>query len=249
MTSGWSRRGRPVWKWRRHLICWLGAAQPPLPSALVTHPQVVRPPLLLLTGNVMTRLYRYLLLLGGLTTTAPTSLWAQSPSLPSKTGAQVEDIYVARALRESRSAPTAFCDQNRIGFGRALFEDQFLLRSIQTRSTDGLVVDADGNTIGNMRVCFGATADSAVLTFHAEGTLAAVDFIGRGECLTVRRDFPEPGITVMRCFLNLGSLPPDYVGGQLTSNTVLSRVAVGGLSDPEGYTQPSIVTVRLWKKR
>jgi hypothetical protein len=53
----------------------------------------------------------------------------------------------------------------------------------------------------------------------------------------------------MRCFLDLQGLPPNYIGGQLTSNTVLSRVAVGETSDPTGYTQPSIVTVRLWKRR
>jgi len=33
------------------------------------------------------------------------------------------------------------------------------------------------------------------------------------------------------------------------TNTVLSRIAVGEASDPAGYTQPSIVTVRLWKHR
>jgi hypothetical protein len=100
-----------------------------------------------------------------------------------------------------------------------------------------------------MHVCFGATVDPATLNFHAEGTLSSVPFVGKGECLTVRRDFPERGITVMRCFLDLQRLPPTYIGGQLTSNTVLSRVAVGERSDPAGYTQPSIVTVRLWKHR
>ena len=42
--------------------------------------------------------------------------------------------------------------------------------------------------------------------------------------------------------------PVGYVGGQLTTNTVLSRSVVGLVSDPEGYTQPSIVTIRLWKR-
>ena len=197
----------------------------------------------------MTRLHRFLLLLSALTTASPIIARCQSPTAPSTTSAQVEDIYVARALRESRIAPTAFCGQNRIGFGKALFEDRFTFRSIQTRPADGLMVSADGQTIGSMHVCFGATADSDTLNFHAEGTLAAVTFVGKGECLTVKRDFPERGISVMRCFLELGNLPAGYVGGQLTTNTVLSRVAVGGMSDPDGYTQPSIVTVRLWKRR
>ena len=89
--------------------------------------------------------------------------------------------------------PTAFCDQTRTGFGRTLFEDRFTFRSIQTRPADGLVVDTDVQTIGNMRVCFGATDDSATLNFHAEGTLAAVTFSGNGECLTVKRTSPNVG--------------------------------------------------------
>lgn len=53
----------------------------------------------------------------------------------------------------------------------------------------------------------------------------------------------------MRCFLDLQELAPIYIGGQLTTNTVLSGVAVGETSDPTGYTQPSIGTVRPWKHR
>ncbi len=185
-----------------------------------------------------------LVLLGGLTITSPGI--AQAPTgIPSK----VEEIYVARAIRESRTAPTAFCDQSRVGFGRTLFEDRFTFRSMHTRPTDGLVLSADLETIGDMQVCFGATADSAILNFHAEGRLARATFVGRGECLTVQRDFPERGITVMRCYLDLRDLPAGYAGGHLTSNTVLSRIAVGPVSDPPGYTQPSIVTVRLWRLR
>lgn len=182
---------------------------------------------------------------------------AASPTVASGQGSraapapnrQVEEIYVSRAVRDSRTTtPTAFCDETRIGFGRTLFEDRFTFRSIKTRPADGLVVNTDVHTIGNMRVCFGETGDAATLTFHAEGTLAAVTFTGNGECLTVKRDFPESGLTVMRCFLELGNLPAGYVGGQLTTNTVLSRSVVGPVSDPEGYTQPSIVTIRLWKR-
>ena len=193
---------------------------------------------------------RWLLLLSALTAAWPIGVRGQGSRTASTPTRRVEEIYVSRAVRESRTTtPTAFCEQTRIGFGRTLFEDRFTFRSIQVRPADGLVVNTDVDTIGNMRVCFGATSDSATLNFHAEGTLASVTFTGHGECLTVRRDFPERGITIMRCFLELGSLPAGYVGGQLTTNTVLSRAVVGPVSDPEGYTQPSIVTIRLWKRR
>lgn len=195
----------------------------------------------------MTRLRCLLALLGGLT--MPTLAYSQDPAASSGTAAQVEEIYVTRAVRESRSVPTAFCGENRIGLGRALFEDYFSFRSIQTRPSDGLMVESDVERIGDMHVCFLATSDSAILNFYAEGSLSHVTFVGKGECLSVKRDFPERGISTMRCFLELTHLPDSYIGGHLTSNTVLSRIAVGEISDPAGYTQPSIVTVRLWKRR
>lgn len=172
-----------------------------------------------------------------------------APSQDHNGTSDVEQIYVARAVREARTTPTAFCSPDKIGLGRALFEDRFTFRSIQTRPQDARIVNSAGEVIGNMHVCFGATSDSANITFYAEGALSGVTFVGKGECLTVKRDFPESGITTMRCFLDLGQLPDSYVGGHLTSNTVLSRRAVGELSDPAGYTQPSIVTVRLWKRK
>jgi hypothetical protein len=54
---------------------------------------------------------------------------------------------------------------------------------------------------------------------------------------------------VQRCFMELSGLPAPYVGGQLTTNTVGSRNALGDRTDPPGYTQPSIATIRLWKRR
>jgi len=47
----------------------------------------------------------------------------------------------------------------------------------------------------------------------------------------------------------LGQLPDPYLGGLLMANTINSRAPLGGVSDPPGYTQPSIATVRLWKRR
>ena len=76
-----------------------------------------------------------------------------------------------------------------------------------------------------------------------------MSLIGRGECRTTRSDFPETGFTLFACHLDLTGLPPGYVGGQLTTNTLQSRTMLGLDTDPPGYTQPSIATIRLWKKR
>jgi hypothetical protein len=162
---------------------------------------------------------------------------------------RVEDIYIARSLRESRVTATEFCAEGRTRFAGARFEDRYTFRSTATRGSDGLMIDTNVQTIGRLHACFGSTADPATSSFYAEGALGAVTFTGRGECRTTKRDFPEPGMVVLRCFLELGDLPSGYVGGQLTTNTMGSRNVLGENADPPGYTQPSIATVRLWKRR
>ena len=178
-------------------------------------------------------------------TTAPVSV-SSAGSAPTEV---VENIYVARSLRESRVAATEFCAQARVGFGEATVEDQYTFRSIATRVADGLMVDANVKAIGSGRGCFGRTADPAVSNFYLEGVLGGAAFKGTGECRRVKGDYPEPGISVYRCFLDIRDLPAGYVGGQLTTNTVNSRNITGEKTDPPGYTQPSIATIRLWKRR
>ena len=168
---------------------------------------------------------------------------------PGKTAFGVEDIYVARSWRESRMAPTEFCAKSRTNFDNITSEDGYTFRSISIRASDGQMINNDLQTIGRLRACFGSTTDAKLQNFYAEGSLGDVTFKGRGECLASKGDYPEPGITNVRCFLDLNGLPPLYVGGELTTNSVRSRNVLGGVSDPPGYTQPSIATIRLWKRR
>jgi len=161
----------------------------------------------------------------------------------------VEDIYVARSLRLSRVPPTAYCALERTGFENAGIEDHYNFQSVITRVSDGVITNANVSTIGALHACFGPTADPLTSNFFAEGALASVSFTGRGECRMAKKDFPEPGLSIFRCFLEIQDLPEGYVGGQLTTNTVVSRQSIGDASDPPGYIQPSIATVRLWKKR
>ncbi len=161
----------------------------------------------------------------------------------------VEDIYVARSLRLSRVSPTAYCAHERTGFENAGFEDHYNFQSASIRVSDGAITNANVSTIGTLHACFGPTADPLTSNFFAEGVLGPVSFTGRGECRMAKKDFPEPGLSVFRCFLEIQNLPEGYVGGQLTTNTVVSRRSIGEVSDPPGYIQPSIATIRLWKKR
>jgi hypothetical protein len=49
--------------------------------------------------------------------------------------------------------------------------------------------------------------------------------------------------------MDLEALPDGYISGRLTTNTINSRASLGDRSDPPGFTQPSIATVRLWRAR
>jgi hypothetical protein len=158
-----------------------------------------------------------------------------------------EDIYVVRSVRLSRTAPTEFCSKMDSRFGKPSNEGDFLLESVRT--ADGIVLGTDEKTVGKSHLCFGSGSDPKTLSLFVKGNLGPIDFTGRGECLTDRQDFPEPGINSVRCYIRLRDLPDQFVGGLLTSNTILSRQITGKISDPPGYAQASIAIVRLWRRQ
>ena len=160
----------------------------------------------------------------------------------------VEDIYVARSVRLSRAAPTEYCSEGHTTLRAATFEDQYDFKPVATRPKDGAVTSATGSTVGHLHACFSRISDSVVVWF-AQGDLNGIQLTGRGDCRTDGREFPEPGIGTWRCYLNLTGLSGGFVGGQLTTNTMQSRALTGIESDPPGYTQPSIATIRLWRAR
>jgi hypothetical protein len=114
---------------------------------------------------------------------------------------------------------------------------------------DGKVFQAKGTRAAELRGCFGPTSERALQNFYAEIKLDSITFRGNGECLALKVDFPEAGLFPVRCQLVLSGLPAPYVGGLLTTNTMVSRAAFGGDTDPAGYTQASIATIRLWKSK
>ena len=163
---------------------------------------------------------------------------------------QVEEIYVVRSVRESSTAPTEFCAQERIGFGGVTGESRFTFRSTATQASDGRMTDTNVKTIGSLHSCFTSpTPDAIVSKWYGEGTLVSTPFKAIGECRLGKPDFPERGLTAMNCRLDLSGLPSGYVGGLLTTNTMWSLKGQGMETDPPGYTQASIATIRLWRKR
>jgi len=159
----------------------------------------------------------------------------------------VEDIYVFRSLREERSAPDAFCAASKTGF-TAKVQDRYSFKAVMTRAPDGKVVDARLHDAGTLHACFDGVPGVPDANFYAEGVIAGVSATGKGKCTAIATDFPEPGITSLRCFLLLSNLTAPYVAGVLTTNSVTSRQPIGDRSDPPGYIQPSIATIRLWRK-
>jgi len=163
--------------------------------------------------------------------------------------AEVEDIVILRSLRLSRIAPTGFCAPARTGFSAATIEDRYDFKAVATDAASGKITNATDVRVGAVHACFSPTSDSEVVSFYAEGEVGGMPLVGHGQCRTTRRDFPETGISLLTCHLDLTGLPSAYVGGQLTTNSVNSRAIVGPDTDPPGYTQVSIATIRLWKKR
>jgi hypothetical protein len=187
---------------------------------------------------------RVLAVSAGLIGLATASVSAQQPAR----AARVEDIYIARSVRLSRVSPTDFCRESRTALPVATFEDQYDFKAVATRPADGAVTSAAGSTVGHLHACFSRVSDSLVAWF-AQGDLNRIRLTGRGDCRTDAREFPEPGISTWRCYLNLTELSAGFVGGLLTTNTIQSRALLGMDSDTPGYTQPSIATIRLWRTR
>jgi hypothetical protein len=173
------------------------------------------------------------------------------PSAATEPGAGLEDIHVLRSIREPHQPAEGWCSSAKTRF-EPLAEDAerfYSFWSLGMRPEDGRVIETKTRRVAELRGCFGATAEPPRQHFYAEIKLGALSFHGNGECLAMKINFPEPGLFPVRCQLELSGLPSPYVGGLLTTNTITSRAALGGDTDPPGYTQASIATLRLWKSR
>jgi len=161
-----------------------------------------------------------------------------------------EQIHLLRSIREQHSPVSGWCARSRTGFEplAADAERFFSFWSVGSNPEDGRVVDAQRTRVAELRACLGPTDERARQNFYAEIQLGSFSFQGRGECLAVMADFPAPGLFPVACRLVLSGLPAPFVGGLLTTNTIASNAAFGGMTEPSGYTQASIATIRLWKQ-
>jgi hypothetical protein len=176
---------------------------------------------------------------------------APQGAAPSSSASAREEIYVLRSIREPHVSSTEWCSQDRTGFAPlpADADRKLSFWAVQTQASDGRIVNGQANRVAEVRVCFGPTAERSVTNFYGEGTIGGVPYTGAGDCRVVAADSPEKGLVVLRCVLMLRGLPAPYVGGVLVTNTIGSKAALGGETDPPGYAQSSIATVRLWKSK
>ena len=185
----------------------------------------------------------------GILIVAAVAVEAQSPQTPRRGSSetQVEEIYIARSVNESRTAPTEFCAPARTGIADPVAEGRYSFRSISINASDGRVLDANVKPIGSGNLCYGPPA-SGILKIYGELMIGSKMFKATGECRP-KSDFPERGITVLHCSADLSSPDDQYVGGLLTTSSISSLKDAGLETDPPGYTQSSIATIRVWKKR
>jgi hypothetical protein len=151
-----------------------------------------------------------------------------------------EEIYILRSIREPRQATAGWCSSTRTGFEPFPTDAErfFSFWSLALRPEDGRAVETKVRRVAELRGCFGATAERARQNFHAEIRLGALTFRGDGECLALATDFPQAGLFPVRCQLVLSGLPAPYVGGLLVTNTMTSKAAFGGDTDPPATPRP-----------
>jgi len=180
---------------------------------------------------------------------APSEMPPATPTSAPASGP--EEVYILRSIREQREPTPDWCSAARTGFEPFPQDAErfFSFWSLRLQPEDGRVVDAKAARVAELRACFGATDERPRHNFYAEIQLGAISLQGKGECLALGIDFPEAGLYPVRCQLTLSGAPAPYVGGLLTTNTLTSKAPFGGDSDPAGYTQASIATIRLWKGR
>jgi len=162
----------------------------------------------------------------------------------------LEEIYILRSIREDQAPNADWCASSRTGFEPfpTDAERHFSFWSVRSAS-DGRIVEAQRARVATLHGCFGPSSERARQNFYAEIELGSISFRGHGECLALAIDTPEAVLFPVRCQLVLSGLPAPYVGGLLTTNTMTSGALFGGETDPPGYTQASIATIRLWKAR
>lgn len=101
-----------------------------------------------------------------------------------------------------------------------------------------------GAKSGIIACLFLKDSDPKITSFYGEGELAGPSFVGKGSVHSLENRLSRDGHR--RVDVLFRTKRDEGQRGILTTRTVNSRNLLGEKSDPPGYTQPSIATVRLF---
>jgi hypothetical protein len=109
--------------------------------------------------------------------------------------AGLEQVFVFRTARTARTrGPTPGCQA--AGFASNA-EDVYRLWSIRTVQSTARVKDAHVRAIGEFRACFGAATATQTIPMYAFGTMGGIGWNGRGECVGMAAQPPEPAVRAL----------------------------------------------------
>lgn len=117
--------------------------------------------------------------------------------------------------------------------------------TVQTRASDGLLVNDDVRFAGRVSAC-GRLATVTPFTaqpFLARFTLADGEYTGVGTCTITSTDVPVPWLLLVTCSLRLVSFPQGVLGGSMTSASVFNPYHL------PGFDTGSIWTLRIHDAR
>jgi hypothetical protein len=160
----------------------------------------------------------------------------------------VEDIFLIRSVRVSVNAlPNDVCTPSVTGFGSIVADQNFEFFSVAARQSDGMIVNPEVHKLGTGRGCFGLTADPNVANFYGITNFDTLSSISIGTVNRGPTNFPAPGLTESWVKAQVVSATNGYFGGLFTANSIASLNTFGDETNPPGYVQSSIATLRLWR--
>ena len=109
-----------------------------------------------------------------------------------------------------------------------------------TRSSDGLTMNADSRKIGTATACVRIT-DPTFPPGKQEAFYVAFDtpagrFTANGTCALVSNNVPEPRIVLAGCNLRIVGAPEGFVGGEATSASIFNPARIPGVNTGSYWT-------------
>jgi hypothetical protein len=163
-------------------------------------------------------------------------LWLGAPP---RADASAESVYVFRSVEDPRVPPDLSVCAAATFIPSAVLSAT--LYAVQTRSSDGMIVNDSTKRIGFGTACALITTLSvgATVPFIGSFNIGKRHLIGEGACVLVSNTVPTPGVVLAACTIPLGAAP-GVLGGVATSNSVFNPFGL------PGFNTGSIWTVRLF---